>query len=131
MPEGGVADDDVWYKFVATSTTHTVTVTPTTLVNASFQVFSGTCGTPTSLACINATTGALAETTNLTGLTIGTTYLIRIYSAGNTGQGNFSICVNSPLSNDNCSGAIAVATNPDLSCTNSISEPYKAQPIPA
>lgn len=118
---GGVADDDVWYKFVATSTTHTVTVTPSTLVNASFQVFSGSCGTLASLACINATTAAAAETTNLTGLTIGTTYFVRIYSAGTGGQGNFSICVNSPLSNDNCSGAIAVATNPDLSCTNSIS----------
>ncbi|KGO88865.1 T9SS sorting signal type C domain-containing protein [Flavobacterium suncheonense] len=118
----GAADDDVWYKFVATSTTHTVTVTPSTLVNASFQVFSGSCGTPTSLACINATTGTAAETTDLTGLTIGTTYFIRIYSSGNgSGQGNFSLCVNSPLSNDNCTGAIAVLTNTDLSCTNSVS----------
>src|SRR5690606_32910927 len=40
----GNADDDVWYRFTATSTSHNVTVTPGTLYDPVFQVFSGSCG---------------------------------------------------------------------------------------
>lgn len=90
----GNADDDVWYTFEAYETSHTVTVTPGTLANAVLQVYSGSCLSLTSLACINATTGSLNETTTLTGLTVGATYYIRVYSFANgIGQGTFSICV--------------------------------------
>ena len=117
----GTADDDVWYSFVATSTYHTITVTPTTLSDAVFQVFSGACGSLTSLDCINATTGSSIETTTLTGLTIGQTYRVRVYSNANgTGQGTFSICVTTPPpppANDNCSGAVSLTVNPGIFCT--------------
>ena len=117
----GTADDDVWYSFVATSSFHTITVTPTTLSDVVFQVFSGGCGGLTSLACINATTGASNETTTLTGLTIGATYRVRVYSSNNgTGQGTFSICVTTPPPppvNDNCSGAVSLTVNPGVFCT--------------
>ena len=116
----GNADDDVWFTFTATNTNHVVSVTPTSLTNAVFQVFSGACGGLTSLACVNNTTGATIETTTLTGLTIGVTYRIRVYSNANgTGQGAFSICVTTPPpppSNDNCSGATTLTVNPDLNC---------------
>lgn len=121
----GTADDDVWYSFVATSTYHTITVTPTTLSDAVFQVFSGACGGLTSLACINATTGSSNETTTLTGLTTGATYRVRVYSNANgTGQGSFSICVTTPPPppvNDNCSGALSLTVNPGIFCTSTTS----------
>ncbi|WP_298303552.1 hypothetical protein [Flavobacterium sp.] len=93
----GNADDDVWYQFVANDISHTVTITPNTLTNAVFQIFSGTCGSLISSACINNTTGTSVETTTLTGLTIGAIYTIRVYSNANgSGQGTFSICVTTP-----------------------------------
>ncbi|WP_374552016.1 hypothetical protein, partial [Flavobacterium sp.] len=75
----GTADDDVWYKFVATSTNHTITVTPTTMTNAVFEVFSGICSGLTSLICTNSTSGSSAETSTISGLSIGTTYYVRVH----------------------------------------------------
>ncbi|WP_264511000.1 T9SS sorting signal type C domain-containing protein [Flavobacterium sp. N1719] len=93
----GTADDDVWFRFVAKDDSHIVTVTPTTLGNAVFQVYSGTCASLTSLACINNTTASTPETTTLTGLTIGATYYIRVYSfSSGSSQGDFNICVATP-----------------------------------
>ena len=94
----GTADDDVWYRFVATQASHTITVTPTTMVNAVFEVFSGTCASATSLVCVNATTGTAAETTTLNNLVNGSTYYVRVYSAAaGENQGTFNICVTSPV----------------------------------
>ena len=107
----GTADDDVWYSFTATATSHIITVTPGTLSDAVFQVYSGTCAALTSLSCIDATAGTAVETTTLTGLTIGTTYRVRVYSyASGSGQGTFTICVTTPAPstpppNDACSAA--------------------------
>lgn len=113
----GNADDDVWFKFVATGTSHVVTVTPITLNNAVFEVFSGNCAGLSSTICVNNTTGASAETTTLTGLTAGTTYYVRVYSNGNAANaGTFTICVTSPVppANNQC----ANATNLPCGTTN-------------
>ena len=115
----GTADDDVWYSFTATGATHAVTVTPTTMSDAVFQLFSGACGSLTSLGCINATTGTANETATFTSLTTGATYYVRVYSAGTTG-GTFTVCVTSPPpppANDNCAGAVALTVNPSTTCT--------------
>lgn len=120
----GTADDDVWYSFVATSTNHTITVTPTTMTDAVFQVFSGICSGLTSLVCTNSTTGSSAETSTISGLSIGTTYYVRVHSNGNgSGQGTFNICVTTPSapSNNNCSGSTALTVNPSTTCTTSTS----------
>lgn len=117
----GTADDDVWFNFTATATTHTITVTPGTLQDAVFQVFSGACGSLTSLACVDGTISG-SETITLTGLTIGTTYRVRVYSwSSGTGAGTFDICVTTPVTpaNDNCAGAIALTVNSDLTCVTS------------
>jgi uncharacterized protein YodC (DUF2158 family) len=93
----GFADDDVWYTFVATAASHIVTVTPSTLTDAVFQVYSGTCAAVVSIICIDDTGSTSNETTTLTGLTIGNTYLVRVYSYSNgSDQGTFSICVTTP-----------------------------------
>ncbi|MBT8268918.1 MAG: pre-peptidase C-terminal domain-containing protein [Bacteroidia bacterium] len=89
----GSSDDDVWYQFTATSTNHNVTVTPTTLNDAVVEILSGPCN-GTSLACADGTTGLAPETASASGLTLGNTYYVRVYSFGGPGsQGAFNICV--------------------------------------
>jgi hypothetical protein len=92
----GNADDDVWYKFVATQPVHSLTETPVTIGDAVMQVYSGSCASLTTIACVNAaTTGN--ETSILTGLTIGSTYYVRVHSfASGSGQGTFTMCVTTP-----------------------------------
>lgn len=93
----GTADDDVWYQFTATNSTHIITVTPITLSNAVFEVFDGTCGGFVSILCQDLTTGNAVETTPVTGLTIGNIYYVRVHSAANgSGQGSFTICIATP-----------------------------------
>lgn len=106
----GAADDDVWYKFVATATSHIVTITPTTLYDAVFQVFNGTCAGSTSIICVDDTFTTDIETTTLTGLTVGNSYLVRVYSySSGSDQGIFSICITTPTpNNQDCLGAIKV-----------------------
>jgi PQQ-dependent dehydrogenase (s-GDH family) len=78
----GNPDDDVYFKFVATTSYATFQVTsPGADLNTSgirTQIFSGPLGSFTSIACGNTRIEA-------TGLTVGDTYYCRIYSAG-TGQ---------------------------------------------
>lgn len=120
----GTADDDVWYSFVATAGTHQVTVTPGTLSDAVLQVFSGSCAGLTSLICQDATFGATAESATISGLVVGNTYYVRVYSFGGAGnQGTFTMCVTTPtpITNDNCSGAISLVVNPANSCASTTS----------
>ena len=109
-PGCGATDKyDVWYRFVAQSSSHTITISSGPS-NVRTQLLSGTCGTFTSLACGNATL-------TYTSLTIGTTYYIRVYTQSNSSASSFNICVtHSPPANDNCSGAISLTSN--TSCVN-------------
>ena len=99
----GIADDDVWYSFVANSTTHQVTVSGVAGFNAVVQIMAGPCAVGmASIQCVNATGSGAVETANLTGLTIGTTYFIRVYHNG-AGPGvsavnSFTICITSTTS---------------------------------
>lgn len=116
----GTPDDDVWFKFTATTAQQTITVRGGGGFDAVVQLFSDAGITP--VTCVNATGAGLTETINATGLTPGAVYYIRIYHAGtgsnnagagtgNTASGgvpDFSICVNEvvpPPSNDNPCGA--------------------------
>ncbi|MEQ1732432.1 MAG: hypothetical protein ABL940_02105, partial [Bacteroidia bacterium] len=86
----GTADDDLWYSFVATSANHTVNLS--TAMSAVIDVFSGSCGALVPHANANANTLALS------GLTIGNTYYVRVYSFAATKPtpGTFTICVTTP-----------------------------------
>ncbi|WP_445453996.1 GEVED domain-containing protein [Flavobacterium sp. 25HG05S-40] len=106
----GTADDDVWFSFVATGTTHTITVTPNTINNVVIEPFTGLCGSLTSVGCINNTTGSAIEAVSLIGMTSGVTYFFRVFSNGNAANaGSFNICITSPPTNDECSGAIPLS----------------------
>ncbi|MCF6407207.1 T9SS type A sorting domain-containing protein [Chitinophaga filiformis] len=107
---------DVWYKFVATSATHNITLKPIEYADYTFEVFSGTCGSLQSIACINLTYLDEMEVTVLTNLSVGETYFIRVYNVFGSASpsGTFSICINtntSTINNDECEGAINISTD--------------------
>ncbi len=115
---------DIWYSFTAASTTHTVTISnrQNNFTNPELQIFSGTCGSLTSLAC--GTTSVTA-----TGLTINNTYYIRISNVGSSvsSQGKFDICVTHPPAlpaNDACSGATTLTSS--ATCNSVTSNLYYA-----
>lgn len=91
----GASNDDVWYSFLATAPNHQITVTPNTLGDFVIDLRSGACD-GTNIACADDVfTGS--ETINATGLTIGNTYYVRIYSYDTSGgSGTFDICVTTP-----------------------------------
>ena len=121
-PCSGTPNDDVWYKFVATSTSHLVTLsnvvstgTTTGITDMYFQVLSGACGTMTSVLCSD------PDSNILTGLTPGQTYYVRVYTytATATASASFNICVSTPPpppANDDCANAVTVTVNPDTNC---------------
>jgi len=109
-PCAGINDDDVWYSFVATATSHIISLSNVVAVTGTstdmyFQVLNGTCGSLTSLLCSD------NNSTTISNLTVGSTYLVRVYSNGSTSRQTFDICVGippSPPTNDTCAGAIAL-----------------------
>ncbi|ROH98031.1 fibronectin type III domain-containing protein [Chryseobacterium daecheongense] len=122
-----VGDDDVWYSFVATSTSHQISLTnvvstgPTSTTDAYFQVLSGVCGSQTSVLCSDPNAAVV------TGLTVGQTYYIRVFTFGESTAGgrniSFNICVGTPPpppSNDNCVNATPLTVSSGSLCTNSV-----------
>jgi hypothetical protein len=104
------ADDDVWYRFTANNANHQITVDGVAGFNAAIEVFSGTCaGTLTLIgSCVNATGAGGVETANLSGLTNGTTYFVRVYNsttgAGVSAANSFTICATSTAPAAGCPG---------------------------
>lgn len=118
----GIADDDVWYSFVATSPVHRVqlsnlvSVGAVSSTNIYLQILTGSCGSMTSVSCSDSDTGA-----TIAGLIIGQTYYARVYSSLAARYIQFDIRIGTPPPppmNDECSGAIVLQTNPDTSNTN-------------
>ena len=112
-PCGGNPDDDVWYSFVATNTTHQIKISNiisvglTSSTDMYFQVLDGICGQSTSLLCSD------PETNLINNLTIGNTYFVRVYTFFNGSQYacNFNIGVGTPPPppvNDECENAIVL-----------------------
>ncbi len=111
-------NDDVWFSFVATGSNHRVSLSAITTVGTgmSMQIYSGTCAALATVACTS------TNSIDLTGLTAGTPYLVRVYTttATTTTRASFTICVGTlppPPANDECAGAISLTVNPTLTCT--------------
>ena len=109
---------DVWYIFTAKSTNPTVTVS--SLSNARIQVYTAaSCsGTVTSVFCAS-NTGPY----NLSGLTIGQQYLIRVYQSTSGGTLTFNICVTDPAPANNLCGSPTVLTSSN-SCVSTSGNMY-------
>jgi hypothetical protein len=106
------ADDDVWYSFVATATSHPISVQGSSGFDPVIQVLSGACAGLTQIACQNATGNGGLETVTVTGLTIGLTYYIRIFSFGTTVPSTltFDVCVAGGSSGLSCPGSLGLGT---------------------
>jgi gliding motility-associated-like protein/uncharacterized repeat protein (TIGR01451 family) len=113
----GNTDDDVWFNFVATSTTHIININnivgTATDINHTFYLGSD-CGTLTQLYCSN------PNISIATNLVIGNTYKIRVYTNGaNLSQtATFEVCITTPAAvvNDNCNTATVAVVNGGLIC---------------
>ncbi|MCZ2247505.1 MAG: GEVED domain-containing protein [Bacteroidia bacterium] len=92
----GTANDDVWYSFVAISTTALVQVTGSASFDPVVQVFDACAGT--SLVCSNSTGIGATEMATVSGLTPGNTYYVRVYDfgMGDPATLTFDICVTDP-----------------------------------
>ncbi|MCB0402054.1 MAG: gliding motility-associated C-terminal domain-containing protein [Flavobacteriales bacterium] len=103
---GGVADDDVWYAFVANSTNMTITVDPTVGYDAVIELFSGTCGSLASLQCEDVNGANGDEVLNINTLSVGVTYYFRVFHYGvGSGTSTFNVCVTGlapPTNNTPC-----------------------------
>lgn len=111
----GTADDDVWYQFTATANSHKITVTPSAGMDPVVQVLSGSCASLTSIVCRDLGFTGDPEIVNLTSLTIGNVYRVRVYHyAAGSGTSTFSICCTvapPPPSNNECATATSLTVN--------------------
>ena len=119
----GNGDDDVWYSFTAVATSHTVKVQSGTGFDAVIDIRSNSSCSGTNMQCTDASGSGGLETANLTGLTIGSTYLIRVYNFGaGSGGGNFQICVTHTVPaapvNDLCSDDIVLTSSTTCNYTS-------------
>jgi hypothetical protein len=99
----GTDDDDVWFSFVATATTHYVDILNVSgsVTDMYHVVYEGPCGSLTELYCRD------ADNSTASGLTIGNTYYVRVYTYTSTGGQNttFDMCITSdPPPVTACSG---------------------------
>ncbi len=111
----GSSNRDVWFSFVAKTTNPTISITTSTIPDIAIQLYGNTCATPTNLGCGS-------TSINATGLTLGATYRIRVYSVSNA-VGAFNICVTDPAPvNNEAVGAIELTSG--LTCINTTGNMY-------
>lgn len=119
---GGLAGGDVWFTFTATSDRHRLNYSniegvngTSTMVTAFFT--SDTCDALVEFGCL-VSNGPI----NLTGLTIGNTYAMRVWTQSSDPfqYNNFDICISTfppPPSNDLCVDAMELIPSTDCSST--------------
>ena len=114
-------DDDVWYSFVATSNNHTVSLLNVTgfTTNMATTVYSGTCGALIQIACVTADPNVI----NLSTLTVGNTYYVRVQTELTNQDANFSICIGTPGP-----GAVCSSGNPFCSTSGVVYPSVTNQP---
>uniref|UniRef100_UPI0030D7DF24 T9SS type A sorting domain-containing protein n=1 Tax=uncultured Winogradskyella sp. TaxID=395353 RepID=UPI0030D7DF24 len=113
----GTEDDDVWYSFVATAVSHNIDLLNVAngTTDLYHSVWSGSCGALTNLSCSD------PNSSTVNGLTIGNTYLLRVYSwTATPGQtSTFDVCIGTPPppppapANDECDNVVGLTVNLD------------------
>jgi hypothetical protein len=118
---------DVWYSAVVPAngnlTVTTSAVTGSLVDDTVIELYTGTCGSLTSIGCNDDNAVDGFSTLALTGLTPGATVYVRVRTYNATANGQFNICATSPTTtaNDNPSGAVTLtvgATCTPVSSTN-------------
>ena len=117
----GTEDDDVWFSFVAENAAHIISLNNVAGSTADLyhSLWTGDCGTLTLVpnSCSD------PNTSTPSGLVVGQTYYLRVYSwTATVGQtSTFDVCIGTPPpppANDECIDAVALTVNPDASCTS-------------
>jgi len=108
-------DDDVWYTFTATNSSHRVSLSNVsgTSTDMAMAVYSGSCGALVHMQSSD------PNTMDLTGLIPGQSYKVRVYTYSASNTASFTICVGTPPPpppNDNCSDAITLTVNAGFTC---------------
>jgi gliding motility-associated-like protein len=119
-----LVEEDTWYAFVApasgSANIETATVAGSAYDYADMVVYSGTCTSLTELDCFSGYGGAVMPHFQLTGLTPGVTYFVRLYGDWNQGgPKTIDYCAYAapPVpTNDECLGAIPVTVNSNEFC---------------
>ena len=120
----GFADDDVWYKFIATQTQHIIKLE--NIVGSTLDLNHVIYTSPNTINPCNDLIQIMCNNPDFSiasGLTIGQTYYLRIYSATDVllQDTTFDLCVSElpPTSpNDECTTAITLPVNNGLDCNN-------------
>ena len=111
----GTPNDDVWFSFTATASTHTVSfnnLLPAVGIN--FGIFTGACGSLTQVVCVANTSGVINN------LVPGTVYYIRVYTTLATpSPSTFNLCVGTVP----CSEAVPFCTGQTLTYPNAVNVP--------
>ncbi|MDX5585041.1 MAG: hypothetical protein QNK20_08910, partial [Aureibaculum sp.] len=110
------ANDDVWFEFVATAVSHRLDLSNIVGTSLYYMVYDGGVGgscptTDLPILCSS------SNTNDLSGLTIGNTYIIRVFSNSAAAGANttFDVCIGTapaPPSNDDCANAEAISSLP-------------------
>ncbi len=112
----GTSDDDVWYSFVATNTTHTIDLLNVTGSTTDlYHRVTDNCVGGADLICSD------PNNSIATGLVPGTTYYLQVYTwTGTAGQlVDFDICIGTPPpppANNDCATAIPIAVEAEGAC---------------
>lgn len=106
---------DVWYKFIATNTSLTVTISLISDISNGFQVYQNGCN-GTMLVCRNNNGNGQGETFTFNGYVVGQEYYIRVLNEYSTPltTASFNVCVIDPtLGNPEFDdSAVIVTPNP-------------------
>lgn len=88
---------DVWYKFTATASTSTVTLTPSSGLDGVLALYTSCSGGQIGCSDNGGGPGG-TEKINASGLTVGSVYYIRVYPYGSStpSTSTFNICVTAP-----------------------------------
>jgi hypothetical protein len=111
VPACGSMSPDVFYSFVAPATgTVMITTASGTITDGVMALYSGSCGAWTELGCSDDVNAAMPQLSQ-TGLTPGTTYLIRFWQFAG-GTGTFNICVRSMVVSNPGNNTTCAVLNP-------------------
>ncbi len=135
--DGNADNDDVWFHFTATATTHYISFHLPALTGGampdfqhdevtglSYALYSGTdCGNLIPLTCHDGISGSMN-----TGLTIGQTYKIRVFSTGATASNlKFEVCVGTRVIY--CENAVPICLVDNVILRNDVGVPQNPNPI--
>jgi len=111
----GDSNDDVWFKFTATSTEHTARVQGSSGFRPCLDILSGDCFSMTQLVCQNTTAPGGVTNTTVLNLVIGTTYWVRVfdYLGYDPETFTFSLCILGPAPQGACDGGSVVSDQED------------------